>query len=56
MMRLKRAVAVIGSALVVLIIIMIYSAKDLSEFAGKRQPVADYESVCFHYLILKKLT
>jgi alpha-mannosidase II len=43
MMRLKKAVALIGLALVVLIMFVIYSAKDLSEFPGKKQPVIDYE-------------
>jgi F0F1-type ATP synthase membrane subunit a len=45
MMRLKKAVALIGLALVVLIMFVIYSAKDLSEFPGKKQPVIDYERV-----------
>ncbi|RZC36724.1 alpha-mannosidase 2 [Asbolus verrucosus] len=44
-MRLKRAVALIGSALVVLIIFMIYSVKDLSEITGKKTPFIDFESL-----------
>lgn len=49
-MRLKRAVALIGSALLVLVIFMIYSAKDLSEFTKKKAPHIDFESVSGHLL------
>ncbi|EFA06316.1 alpha-mannosidase 2 [Tribolium castaneum] len=50
MMRLKRAVALIGAALIVLIIIEIYSTRDFSEFVGKKLPVVSDDSEKWSHL------
>lgn len=51
-MRLKRAVALIGAALIVLIIVEIYSTKDITEIVSKKLPVVNDDSVRLHLQIL----
>ncbi|KAJ8936613.1 hypothetical protein NQ314_012228 [Rhamnusium bicolor] len=47
-MRLKKAVAVFGSLIVILLIFMIYSAKDLTGFPNRKSSInQDYQDVSF---------
>lgn len=46
-MKLKRALAIFGSVLIVFVIFIIYSAKDLSSFSIKKSISEEFQDVCY---------
>lgn len=53
MMRLKKAVVIFGSIMIGLIVIMMYTAKDLTGFPSRKSSVLqDYQDVSILFSIL----
>lgn len=54
-MKIKRALAIFGSVLIVFVIFIIYSAKDLSSFSMKKSISEEYNDVCSLNFYIKNI-